>query len=119
MAFAAARPIPLVPPVTSDTFPSNFAIPSPQPLLSSTCRLVQKGFHFLVEVARDRKGFGISVRSQETSHPVVRDVHSVRAFVDEYGDGSVGAGIRNVLGHFFHDERIADDEADDFGFVAA
>ena len=36
-------------------------------------------------------------------------MYPVRAFVDEYGDGSIGAGVRNALCHFLYDKRIAYD----------
>ena len=35
------------------------------------------------------------------------------------GNGRVGASIRDVLCHFFHDERIADHKADDSGPLAS
>src|ERR1700758_1108938 len=54
-----------------------------------------------------------------SSHPVIRQMHAVRSFVDEYGDRSIRAGVRNMPRHFLHDERITDDQADHPGLIAA
>src|SRR6266404_4819135 len=44
-------------------------------------------------------------------------MHAVGTFVDEHGDWSVRARVRNVLGHFLHDKWIAHDEPDHPGHV--
>jgi len=87
-------------------------------VVGSACRFRQKGLDFLVEIPRDRERVGIPIGSQQTAHPVVGDVDAVRAFVDEYRDGSIGPRVRNVTCHLLHDERIAHDESGHSGLIA-
>jgi hypothetical protein len=61
---------------------------------------------------------GISIRSQETGHPVIGNVDAIRALVDQHCNGCIRAGVRNVPCHLLHDERISHDEADHSGLIA-
>ena len=45
-------------------------------------------------------------------------MHAIRTLIDKDGDWRIRAGVWNMLCHFFHDEWISDDEADDPGRVA-
>src|SRR5260370_15398224 len=38
-------------------------------------------------------------------------MHAIGALIHKHGNRRVGAGIRNIFGHFLHDEGIANDEA--------
>src|ERR1700747_772851 len=87
--------------------------------VGSSRRLFQKGFDLLVKIPGDRERVGIPVWSQKTNHPVIGQMHAVGTFVDEHGDRSIRAGVRNMLRHFLHDERIANDKADHPGLIAA
>jgi hypothetical protein len=44
-------------------------------------------------------------------------MHAIIAFVDENCNGRIGAGVRDLLRHFFHDERIPKDETNDSGHL--
>src|SRR5258708_19712344 len=72
----------------------------------STRRFRQKGLHFLVEIPRYREGVGTPIRSQETGHPVIGNVDTVRAFADDAGDRLIRPDAGTEPCHFFHGERI-------------
>jgi hypothetical protein len=55
------------------------------------------------------------IRGQEAGHPVIRNMHAISALINEDGNRSIRAGIRNVLSHLLHDERISNDETNDSG----
>lgn len=56
---------------------------------------------------------GILLRSRETRHSVIRQMYAIGAFVDKQGCRRVRICVGNMLRHFFHDERVADDETND------
>src|SRR5579864_4435315 len=40
-------------------------------------------------------------------------MHAISALIHKYGNRRVRARVRNMLGHFLHDQRVADKQADD------
>src|SRR6266446_7250424 len=74
---------------------------------SSNLRLSKKVLDFRIQISSDSKSLGIPVRGQKTAHLVIRQMHAVWPFIHQYRDRGVRSGIRNVLCHFLHDERIA------------
>src|ERR1700730_14295747 len=46
-------------------------------------------------------------------------MHAIRALIYKHGNWRVRARIRNMLGHFLHDERIANNEANHLRSLAA
>ena len=53
-----------------------------------------------------------------TFHLVMRQMHAIDPLIDEHGHRSVRARVRNILGHFFHEERIANNKANHSGCIA-
>src|SRR6266704_2458269 len=84
---------------------------------SSNLRLSKKVLDFRIQISSDSKSLGIPVRGQKTGHVVIRQMHAVWPFIHQYRDRGVRSGIRNVLCHFLHDERIANHKAHDFRIV--
>src|SRR6266571_2971966 len=81
---------------------------------SSNLRLSKKALDFRIQISSDSKSLGIPLRGQKTGHVVIRQVHAVWPLIHQYRDRGVRSGIRNVLCHFLHDERIANHKAHDF-----
>src|SRR5580692_11124583 len=69
---------------------------------------------FGVQILCHFHGFRAAVGIQETGHGVVRKMHSVRPLVEQNRYRRVRTGVRNALDHFLHDQRIANDEPQDF-----
>src|SRR6266581_4622994 len=84
---------------------------------SSNLRLSKKALDFRIQISSDSKSLGIPLRGQKTGHVVIRQVHAVWPLIHQYRDRGVRSGIRNVLCHFLHDERIANHKVHDFRIV--
>src|ERR1700690_3045353 len=78
-----------------------------------TCGRLEESLDSYVEAAGDFESSKITILRQITGHQIVAEVDSIRALVDENGDGGVRACVGDVLCHLQHDERIANDEAED------
>ena len=63
------------------------------------------------ERQRERPGFR---RGQKTGHLVIRQMHAVWPLIHQNCDRSIRSSVGNMLCHFFHDKRIADQKAHDF-----
>src|SRR5580692_3536532 len=46
-------------------------------------------------------------------------MHAISALIHKHGNRRVGASVWNMLGHFLHDERVADKQAHDSRCVLA
>lgn len=58
----------------------------------------------------DTQARSVIALSKQTGYPVVREANPILVLVDENRHGRVGTGIRHILNHLLHDERIADNE---------
>ena len=74
------------------------------------CSLCQHILNFNVQVASYAQRIAIPIKGQEAGHPVIRNMHAISAIIHEDGNRSIRAGVRNTLRHFFHDERISNDQ---------
>src|ERR1700733_1560633 len=72
-------------------------------------RFLKHSSHFDIQVPSDLHGFRITVRSEQTGHLVVTQVHAVGAAIYQHGHRRVRRGVRNKASHRFHDERITND----------
>src|SRR5262249_41217148 len=64
-----------------------------------------------VQILGNRERQLTTVRRKEARHRVIRQVHAIRALVNENRHGRIRRRIGSRLHHLFHDERIADEEA--------
>src|ERR1700691_3065135 len=103
--------------------PDNGALPGVQAVDSynrhsvSRCSSAQYIFDFSVQVTSHAQRIGILIRCQEAANPVIRNMHAISALIHEDGNRSIRAGVRNTLCHFFHNERIPNDQTDNLGCV--
>ena len=88
-------------------------------LCLSPRRRLEQTLDLRVEIPGDRESWLTPVGSDEARHRVVGQVHAIRALVDEDRDRCVRCRVGNGPRHFLHDDRIADDEAEDLRPLSA
>ena len=66
----------------------------------------KESFNLCIQLTSHLERFGVVVRSKVAGHPVIGEMNSVGALVDQNGDRCIRSSVWYVLGHLAHDERI-------------